>query len=45
MDEIDRNILRELHRDAELTNKALARRMGIAESTSFTVFGPCVSGA
>lgn len=33
LDELDRSILALLHRDAELTNKALAVRLGIAEST------------
>lgn len=33
LDDIDRSILDLLHHDAELTNKALAVRLGIAEST------------
>ena len=33
LDRLDHRILTELAEDAELTNKALARRLGIAEST------------
>lgn len=33
LDDVDRRILRQLHDDPELTNKALAGRLGLAEST------------
>lgn len=33
LDEVDRGILRALGADASVTNKALARRLGLAEST------------